>query len=126
MPRHMARMGMLTERITDPKSFLMKSVLNEEKAYSLFSSCEKECDVLIALLEMVIPDWDRVEYILEGRPRMGAEGWHAIYDLFCRFNESHPGESIFPGGLWLSMGFVKDEQLGPWEVDCSDMKFAFK
>ena len=104
----------------------MKSILNEGKAYSLISSCEKECDVLIALLEMVIPDWDRVEYILEGRPRMGAEGWHAIYDLFCRFNESHPGESIFPGGLWLSMGFVKDEQLAPWEVDCSDMKFAFK
>ena len=104
----------------------MKSILNEEKAKALFSSCEKECDVLIALLEMVIPDWDRVEYILDGRPRMGAEGWHAIYDLFCRFNESHPGESIFPGGLWLSMGFVKDEQLGTWEVDCSDMKFAFK
>ena len=126
MPRHMARMGMLTERITDPKSFLMKSVLNEEKASALFSSCEKECDVLIALLEIVIPDWDKVEYILEGRPRMGAEGWHAIYDHFCRFNESHPGESIFPGGLWLSMGFLKDDRLGPWEVDCSDMKFAFK
>ena len=104
----------------------MKSTLNGEKAKSLFSSCDKECDVLIALLEMIIPDWDKVEYILEGRPRMGAEGWRAIYDLFCRFNESHPGESIFPGGLWLSMGFLKDERLGPWEVDCSDMKFAFK
>jgi hypothetical protein len=104
----------------------MNSVLNEEKAIALFSSCEKECDVLIALLEMVVPNWADVEYVLEGRPRIGEEGWHAIYDLFCRFNESHPGESIFPGGLWLSMGFVKDEKLGSWQVDCSDMKFAFK
>jgi hypothetical protein len=83
----------------------MNSVLNEEKAIALFSSCEKECDVLIALLEMVVPNWAYVEYVLEGRPRMGEEGWHAIYDLFCRFNESHPGASIFPAGLWLSMGF---------------------
>lgn len=104
----------------------MDPVLNEEKAIALFSSCEKECDVLIALLEMVVPNWADVEYVLEGRPRMGEEGWHAIYDLFCRFNESHPGESIFPGGLWLSMGFEKDGKLGPWQVDCSDMKFAFK
>ena len=22
--------------------------------------------------------------------------------------------------------FVKDEKLGPWQVDCSDMKYAFK
>jgi hypothetical protein len=57
---------------------------------------------------------------------MGAEGWHAIYELFCKFNEEHPGESAFPGGLWLSMGFIKDESLGAWQVDSSDMKFAFK
>jgi hypothetical protein len=104
----------------------MKSILNEEKARALFSSCEKECDVLIRLLEMVIPNWADVEYVLEGRPRMGAEGWYAIYDLFCRFNQSHPGENLFPGGLWLSMGFEKDDRLGPWQVDCSDMKFALK
>ena len=35
-------------------------------------------------------------------------------------------ESTFPGGLWLSMGFLKDESLGAWQVDSSDMKFAFK
>jgi hypothetical protein len=104
----------------------MKSVLNEEKARALFSSCKKECDILIALFEMAVFNWADVEYVLEGRPQMGAEGWHAIYDLFCRFNESHPGESIFPGGLWLSAGFIKSERLGPWEVDCSKMKLAFK
>jgi hypothetical protein len=49
-----------------------------------------------------------------------------ITDLFCQFNEEHPGESTFPGGLWLSMGFLKDESLGAWQVDSSDMKFAFK
>jgi hypothetical protein len=104
----------------------MKSLLNQENAAALFASCEKECDVLIALLDMVVPDWSRVEYVLEGRPRMGAEGWHAIYDLFCQFNEAHPGEGTFPGGLWLSLGFSKDGSLGPWEVDISDMKFIFK
>lgn len=104
----------------------MKLILSEEKVRGIFSSNQKECDVLIALLKMVIPNWDEVEYILEGRPHMGAEGWHAVYDLFCQFNEEHPGETIFPGGLWLSMGFIKDESLGAWQVDSSDMKFAFK
>ena len=28
--------------------------------------------------------------------------------------------------LELVFSAVKDEQLAPWEVDCSDMKFAFK
>ena len=50
----------------------MKSILNVEKARALFSSCEKECDVLVRLFEMVIPNWADVEYVLEGRPRMGA------------------------------------------------------
>lgn len=104
----------------------MKSVLNEEKARALFSSREKECDILIALFGMAVSNWDDVEYVLEGRPQIGAEGWHTVYDLFCRFNESHPGESIFPGGLWLCGGFLKNERLGPWEVDCSGMKLAFK
>ena len=104
----------------------MKSILSEEQVRAVFSSCQKECDVLIALLKIVVPNWDEVEYVLEGRPHMGAEGWHAIYDLFCLFNEKHPGESTFPGGLWLSMGFLKDESLGAWQVDSSDMKFAFK
>jgi hypothetical protein len=104
----------------------MKSTLSEEKARSVFSSCQKECDVLIALFEIAVSNWDEVEYVLEGRPHMGAEGWHAIYDLFCKFNEEHPDESVFPGGLWLSMGFIKDESLGAWQVDCSKMKFAFK
>ena len=104
----------------------MKSTLIQEKVRIVFATCEKECDALVALFSMAVDNWNDVEYILEGRPRIGREGWHAIYDLFCKFNEAHPGESVFPGGLWLSMGFLKDEMLGPWEVDCSDMKFALK
>lgn len=104
----------------------MRSILSRERVISLFSSCDKECDVLIALFQMAIPDWSRVEYVLEGRPHIGAEGWRAIYDLFYSFNEEHPGECVLPGGLWLSMGFSKDESLGPWETDCSLMKFAYK
>jgi len=104
----------------------MKSTLSEEKVRAIFSSREKECDVLIALFEMAVSNWNEIEYVLEGRPHMGAEGWHAIYELFCKFNEEHPGECTFPGGVWLSMGFTKDESLAAWEVDCSEMKFAFK
>jgi hypothetical protein len=105
---------------------LMKLILSEEKVRAIFSSSENEFDVLIALFKITISNWDEVEYILEGKPHMGAEGWHAIYELFCKFNEDHPGESAFPGGLWLSMGFIKDESLGTWQVDSSEMKFAFK
>ena len=104
----------------------MKSILNKEEIGAAFSSCQKECDVLIALFEMAVPDWDEVEYVLEGRPHIGAAGWRAVYDLFCKFNEDHPGENSFAGGLWLCTGFIKDESLGDWEVDCSQMKFAFK
>jgi hypothetical protein len=101
-------------------------VLDEQKVRALFNSCDKECDVLIALFALAVPEWERVEYVLEGRPSLGGAGWHAIYDLFCRFNEEHPGESAFPGGLWLSMGFSKDESLGPWEADSTAMKLVMK
>jgi len=37
-----------------------------------------------------------------------------------------PERAYFLGGLWLSSGFLKSEKLGPWEMDCSLMKFAFK
>lgn len=104
----------------------MKSILSEQQVRSLFSSSDKECAALIALFSIAVPNWDEVEYVLEGRPHIGAQGWHAIYELFCRFNEEHPGESAFPGGLWLSLGFMKDESLEAWQVDSSDMKFAFK
>lgn len=104
----------------------MRYTLDKGEVLELFSSHSKECDVLIGLLEMAIPNWDQVEYILEGKPSIGEEGWHMIYDLFCNFNENHPGESIFPGGLWLSMGFSMDKVLDSWEIDISNMKFIMK
>jgi hypothetical protein len=104
----------------------MRSTLKEEHVRALFSSSTKECDVLIGLLKLAIPNWDNVEYILEGKPKIGEEAWRIIYDLFCDFNEKHPGESMFPGGLWLSMGFSVTKNLGPWEIDISEMKFILK
>ena len=104
----------------------MRSTLKEEQVRALFSSCSKECDVLIGLLKLAIPNWDQVEYILEGKPQIGEEAWRTIYDLFCDFNENHPGESMFPGGLWLGMGFSVDKNLGPWEVAISAVKFILK
>lgn len=104
----------------------MRSILSEEQVRALFSSSSKEFDVLIGLLKLAIPNWENVEYILEGKPHIGQVGWRTIYDLFFDFNENHPGESMFPGGLWLSMGFSVDKNLGPWEVDLSEMKFILK
>ena len=104
----------------------MRSTLKEEQVRTLFSTSSKECDVLIGLLKLAIPNWDNVEYVLEGKPHIGEGGWRTIYDLFCDFNENHPGESMFPGGLWLSMGFSIDKDLGPWDVDISEMKFILK
>src|SRR5512137_580137 len=100
---------------------LMKLTLNQEQVKDLFASCSKECDVLIGLLKMAIFNWDQVEYILEGKPHIGEVGWRTIYELFCNFNGNHPGENIFPGTLWLSMGFTMDKNLEAWEVDVSEM-----
>jgi hypothetical protein len=33
---------------------------------------------------------------------------------------------MFPGGLWLSMGFSMDNKLEAWEVDVSDLKVILK
>ena len=104
----------------------MKTILDEEIVKALFASCSKEFDVLLGIFKLTIPDWDRVQYVLEGKPSIGEEGWHAIYGLFQKFNEEHPGESVFPGGLWLSMGFSIDKDLEAWEVDTSAMKFLYK
>ena len=104
----------------------MKQALNEDQVKALFATCSKECDVLLGLLALAIPDWDRVEYVLEGKVCIGELGWHSIYDLFCSFNENHPGECVFPGGLWLSMGFAVDKSLGAWEVDTSAVRLIFK
>jgi hypothetical protein len=102
----------------------MNSTLNDEQVNALFSSYSKECDVLLGLFRLAIPNWDQVEYVLEGKPHIGESGWHTIYGLFRNFNENHPGENIFPGGIWLSMGFSIDRTLGAWEIDISEMKFT--
>jgi hypothetical protein len=67
----------------------------------------------------------RIVYVVEGRPHIGVQGWDRIYALFQKFDEVHK-EDAFPGGIWLNLGFLKDETLGAWEVDTSEMKFMFK
>lgn len=104
----------------------MKRTLNEDQVKALFSSSMKECDILLGLFALAIPDWDRVEYVLEGKISMGESGWRAIYELFRSFDENHPAESTFPGGLWLSNGFAVDKSLDAWEIDASAVKLIFK
>lgn len=100
--------------------------LSEHEVRACFSLNLKEFEALLGLYRLAVSNWDEVEYVLEGKPEIGEKGWRVIYDLFCRFNEDHPGENVFPGGLWLGSGFVMNKDLGAWEVDTSSMKFILK
>jgi len=105
----------------------MRSTLREEQVKALFSSSSKECDVLIGLLKLAISHWDKVEYILGGQA--AHRGRRMAYNLrpLLRFQRKSSQErACSPGGLWLSMGFSVDKNLGPWEVDISGMKFILK
>lgn len=105
----------------------MRLILNEEQVRALFSSYSDNYDVLIGLYKLALPNWDKVEYILDGRPHIGKNGWRAIYDLFLKFDEEHHrAEDIIPGVMWLGQGFTVDESLGDWEVDTSELKLVLK
>jgi hypothetical protein len=105
----------------------MKLMLQEDLVRDVFQSCDQQMDVLIGLYQLALPNWDEIEYILSGRPRIGETGWHTICSLFQEFDQKHHGvENIFPGGLWLSNGFESDPGLGDWEVDTSALKVALK
>ena len=105
----------------------MRSSLNSDQVKVLFTSCRSQYDVLIGLYKLALKNWDKVEYILEGRPHIGSLGWRMIYDLFLKFDkEHHANEDILPGVMWLGQGFIEDENLGDWEVDTSGMLLILK
>ena len=103
----------------------MKLTLDERQVEALFSTCTNQDDVLVGLYKMVVPEWDEVEYVLEGKPHIGEQGWHTIYELFQKFDEVYK-EDVFPGHFWLSLGFEMDKEMDAWEVDTSEMKLKFK
>jgi len=105
----------------------MNQTLDLGGVKSVFASYTHQDNVLLGLYKLVLPDWDRIDYIVEGKPHIGEEGWREIFMLFQAFDQEHHGaECILPGGLWLNLGFIMDKNLGPWEVDTSRMKIAFK
>jgi len=105
----------------------MKQTLNEGQVRDIFLANNQQMEVLIGLYQLALPNWNQIEYILSGRPRMGKEGWHIICSLFQEFDrQNHGHEDIFPGGLWLSNGFESDPDLGEWEVDTSDLTLVLK
>jgi len=101
---------------------ITKLTLDEGEVETLFVACSNQDDILVGLYKMVVKEWDEVDYVLEGKPHIGVQGWHKIHSLFQKFDELHC-EDVFPGCLWLSLGFQKDEKLNAWDVDTSDMKF---
>ena len=105
----------------------MRSFLDSDQVKALFTSCGGQYDVLIGLYKLALKDWDKIEYILEGRPHIGKAGWQAIYSMFLKFDkEHHANEDILPGVMWLGQGFLVDENLGDWEVDTSGMLLILK
>lgn len=105
----------------------MRVTLSGEQVRALFASCSNNYDVLIGLYKLALPNWDKIEYILDGKPHIGEKGWRIIYDLFLEFDkEYHGNEDIVPGIMWLGQGFTADERLGDLEVDISAMKLILK
>jgi hypothetical protein len=105
---------------------LMRMELDANEVKGLFERCSHQDDVLEGLYRMVLPEWDRIEYVVEGRPHIGEVGWNTIFSLFQAFDEMHHGEFVFPGYMWLSLGFQKDESLDSWEVDTSEVRYILK
>ena len=105
----------------------MITSLDEVQVEKLFSSCSNNYDVLLGLYALAVPNWDDVEYVIDGKPRIGEEGWRKIYSRFKKFDEMHHDEeAILPGGIWLGQGFAMDKKLAGWEVDTSEMKLKFR
>jgi len=105
----------------------MKVTLSQENIRSIFSSSLHQDDVLDGLYRQVFPEWDFIDYIIQGRPRIGKLGWRAIFDMFERFDEEHHSQdAIVPGYFWIGLGFSADEMLEDWEVDTSDVRFSLK
>lgn len=100
--------------------------LDPDKVRELFETGKDQADVLLALYEMVIPDWKAVER-LGGFPTCSYETSVAIAQLFIDFDrEHHP--RVLPGGLWMNSGFsnLSGEHLKPWEVDASTAKPVYR
>lgn len=104
----------------------MRVELDVNEVKSLFERSSHQDDVLEGLYRMVIPEWDRIEYIVEGRPHIGEVGWRTIFSLFEEFDGKHHGDFVFPGYMWLGLGFLLDKELKAWEVDTSEVKYIFK
>ena len=105
----------------------MRVTLRQEKVRGIFSLATRQDDVLDGLYRLIFTEWDSIDYIVQGRPRMGKLGWRAIFDMFERFDEEHHSQdAIVPGYFWISLGFSADEMLGDWDVDTSDVRFSLK
>ncbi len=105
----------------------MKVTLSQEKIRGIFFLATSQDEVLDGLYRLVFTEWDSIDYIVQGRPRMSKLGWRAIFDMFERFDvEHHSQDAIVPGYFWISLGFLADERLGDWEVDTSDVRFSLK
>jgi hypothetical protein len=90
---------------------------------------QKHChqrDVIVALYQLVIPDWYRIER-LSGHPQVGHELWLFVCRLFQEFDRKHHPNCL-PAGAWLNWGFSGCSDLPPWGISfrfCSERKNQF-
>ena len=98
--------------------------LSKDKVDEIFKAHNNETDVLLALYDLVIPDWDNVVKV-NGFPSAGEEVHRYIGRSFMDFDAEHHSDT-FKGVLWLNNGFSVDRKLKPWEISIEGLDVEYQ
>jgi len=92
--------------------------LKKELLEALFENHTHQTEVIVAIYNMVFPDWDKIKKI-HGWPKISNMANEFFFDKFIAFDKKHH-PNVFNGGLWLNNGFSSDENVEGWDVkvDC--------
>ena len=98
--------------------------LTREQVNEVFAKGTDQVNILLALHELVIPNWHNVTKV-NGHPQAGKELWLFIARSFMDYDAQHH-KSVLPGGLWMDKGFSTGKKLGDWEVSIADLRLKYK
>src|SRR5262245_4288708 len=106
--------------------------LCEELVKEVFETATSQAEYLLALYDLVIPDWDRVTCV-NGWPSVNDFTWKAIARLCMdKDNALQKGveddaQRYMAGGGWLNRGFSTShgEKLRNWEVSLEGCKVTY-
>jgi hypothetical protein len=77
--------------------------LTEEQIDACFEDTTDQCDVLLRLYRLILPDWDEITS-MDGWPSCNERTWKGIARRFVAFDQAHT--DAMAGGLWLNRGFT--------------------